>query len=117
MNTNTQTQEPRGHRFLLGLLTGTFVAAGLAMWFAPRSVSELRQRVADTAKGLGDRVSHQYQRASDRVGDAVDDLTRKGQDVRDDIADVVAHGAHEVEHYATAARTDGTADATRSANG
>lgn len=101
---NTQIQEPRDHHFVLGLLTGAFVAAGLAMWFAPRSASELRQRVAGAAKGLGSRVSHEYHLASARVGDAVDDLTRKGQDVRNDIADVVAHGAREVEQHAKDAK-------------
>jgi hypothetical protein len=32
--------------------------------------------------------------------------TRKGQAVRDDVAESVARGAREVERYATAAKTD-----------
>jgi gas vesicle protein len=91
---NTQTQERRDHRFAIGLLTGTFVGAGLMMWLAPRMMSELRQQVTDSTKKVTARVS-----------DAVEDLTRKGEGVRDDVADVVAHSAHEVERFAMAAKT------------
>ena len=96
----------RDYGFVIGLLTGTFVGAGVAMWLAPRSASELRHRITDSATSLGKRASEEYQQASTRVGEAVDELTRKGQDVRDDVADRVARGAHEVERYATAAKTD-----------
>jgi hypothetical protein len=60
----------------------------------------------DSAKGFADRASERYQQASGRVDNAVDQLTQKGQDVRDDVADRVARGAHNVERYATAAKTD-----------
>jgi gas vesicle protein len=103
---NAHAQQHREYGFVIGLVTGTFVGAGLAMWLAPRSASDLRRRVTDSAKSLGKRVSERYQEASTRVGEAVDELTRKGQDVRDDVADVVARGAHEVETYATAVKTD-----------
>jgi gas vesicle protein len=104
---NGLTHEHRGHGFVIGLLTGTFVGAGLAMWLAPRSASELGQRVTESAMRLRKRASEHYQQTSDRVGEAVDDLTRKGRDARDDVADAVVRGAHEVERYATAAKTDG----------
>jgi len=106
---NGHMQEQRGYGFVIGLLTGTFVGAGLAMWLAPRSASELRQRLTDSATRLGKRASDHYQQASTRVGDAVDELTRQGRGARDDVADAVARGAHEVERYATAAKTDGVA--------
>ena len=121
---NAHTQEHRDYGFVIGLLTGTFVGAGLAMWLAPRSASELRRRMTDSARSLGTRASEQCQQASTRVGEAVDELTRRGQDVRDDVADAVARGAHEVERgaheveraaheverYATAAKSDRVAD-------
>ena len=119
MNAHTQenTWKNRDYRFVVGLLTGTFVGAGLMMWLAPRTASELRRRVADSAKDLGSLASEQYQQASTRVGEAVDELTRKGQGVRDDVADAVARGArevargaHEVERYATAAKSDRATD-------
>jgi gas vesicle protein len=107
---NAPTQEHRDHGFMIGLLAGTFVGVGLAMWLAPRSASELHHRVSDSARRLGQRASDQYQKASARAGEALDELTRRGQGVRDDVADAVAHGAHEVERYATAAKTDRVAE-------
>jgi gas vesicle protein len=101
-----QTQERRSYGFAMGLFAGTFVGAGLAMWLAPRMASELGARITDSAKGLGLQASEQFEQASSRVGEAVSELTRKGQDVRDDVADAVARGAHEVERYATAAKGD-----------
>ena len=100
------TEEYRGHGFAIGLLTGTFVGAGLALWLAPRMASELRKRVTDSARDLGRQASEHYEQATSRVGEAVSELTRKGQDLRDDVADVVARSAHEVERYATAAKSD-----------
>jgi hypothetical protein len=67
--------------------------------------SEIRARAIDSAKSLGDAASEQYQRTKVRVTDAVSDLTRKGQEARDGVCDVVARSAHEVERYATDAKT------------
>ena len=99
-------QEPRDYGFVVGLLTGTMIGAGLMMWLAPRVVSEIRGRITDSAANLRRQASDQYEQASGRVSDAVDDLTRKVQGVRDDAADTVARGAHEVERYAKAAKSD-----------
>ena len=101
---NANTQDNRDHGFTIGLLAGTFVGAGLMMWLAPRVRSEVRQRLGDSAADLGKRATEQYEQAGTRVGAAVDELTRKGQGVRNNIADTVARGAREVERYATAAK-------------
>lgn len=103
---NAYVKEHRDNGFAIGLLTGTFVGAGLALWLGSRSAAELRRRMTDSARNLGQRASDRYQQASARVGDAVDEITRKGQDARDHAADAVARGAHEVERYATAAKSD-----------
>ena len=102
---DTYTQERRGYGFVIGLLTGTCIGAGLAMVFAPRSGSDLRQQMADSAKNLGERASEQYQQVSTRVGEAVDALTRRGQDVRDDVAETVAQSARDVEQFANSAKS------------
>ena len=93
---NAPTQEHRGYGFVIGLLTGTCVGAGLAMWLTPRSASELRKKITDSAAGLRRRASEQYQQTSTCVVEAVEELTRKGQDIRDEVAETVARGAHEV---------------------
>jgi gas vesicle protein len=94
----TPMQEGRNYGFAIGVLTATFVGAGLALLFAPR-VSALRNRLTESAKSLGRQTSA-------RVGETVDTLRDNAQDVRDDVADVVARSAHEVERFATAARSD-----------
>ncbi len=103
---NEHAQEHRDYGFVIGLLAGSFVGAGLVMWLAPRTASELRQRMTDSARSLGERASERYQQTTTRVGEAVEEVTRKGQDVRDAVVGAVGRGAHEVERYATAAKSD-----------
>ncbi|MEO8678245.1 MAG: YtxH domain-containing protein [Vicinamibacterales bacterium] len=100
-------QEQRSYGFIVGLLTGTLIGAGLALWLTPNSAAELRGRATDAAKGLGKRATDRYQQASARVGDKVEDITRRANDVRDEVASSVARGAREVERLATAAKSDG----------
>jgi gas vesicle protein len=102
---DTQTQERRHYGFAIGLMTGAFVGAGLALWLAPRAASELGERLADSAKGLGERASERLRDVNARVGDAVDEVTRTGQGVRDEVAEVVARSAREVERFAVASST------------
>ena len=101
-DTNSNAQEPQPYGFLIGMMAGTVIGAGLAMWLAPRAASELRERLTDSARSFGNLVGQQHQRASDSVATMAEDLTRRAQGVRDNIAEVVAHRAHEVEDYATA---------------
>jgi gas vesicle protein len=100
------TQESRDHGFVIGLLAGTMIGAGLMAWLAPRVVAEIRGRISDTAGNLRRQASDQYDQVAGRVTETVDDLTRKVQGVRDDAADAVARSAHEVERYAKAAKSD-----------
>ena len=99
------SKDSRHYGFALGLLTGTCIGAGLALLFAPRLASELRERLTDSAKDLGQRVTDGYEQVTTRIGQTAADVARKGQDVRDEVADAVARGAHEVERYAKAAKT------------
>ena len=106
MTINTNTQERRDYTLLVGLLMGTFVGAGLAMWCAPRSNSELRERLTDSADKMGNRASGRYPQGGARIRDMVDELAKKGQSVRSDVADPVQHSAHEAARVLTATRTD-----------
>ena len=99
-------RERRDYGFLFGLMTGTFVGAGLAIWLVPRAASELRSKLTESLDDVGNRASGQFQQASARVGETVDQITRKGQGVRDDVAEAVARGAREVERYATVVQTE-----------
>ena len=99
-----ETQVRRDHGFIIGFLTGTAIGAGLAMWFAPRMAGEIRDRLADSASALNDRAVEGYRAASTTVRETVDDLTGRSRDVRNDVADAVARGAHEVERMATSVK-------------
>ena len=51
--------------FMMGLLTGTVLGAGLGMLLAPRAGSELRGTIGEQARTLGNRASEQYRRAAE----------------------------------------------------
>ena len=57
-----------GGSFVMGLLTGTVLGAGLGMLFAPKSGSELRNQVAEQAGNLANTASEGYRRASEAAG-------------------------------------------------
>lgn len=103
---HSETREQRPYGFVIGLLAGTVVGAALAMWLAPDAASELRERVGQSARTLGKRASEGYRRTAAHVSDAVDEVAKKGQAVRDEVAEAVARGAHEVERQAKAAKSD-----------
>lgn len=110
---NTSQQERRGYGFVIGLLAGTVAGAGLAMWLAPVAAAEIRERVSDSARRIRRRANEQYEQAGARVSEVVEDITRKRDDVRDQVAGAVARGAHEVargarevERAATAAKSN-----------
>jgi gas vesicle protein len=107
---NTRSQTHANHNFLIGLMTGSAIGAGLAILFAPRLASELRQRVTDSATDLGNAASRRYQDVTTRIADVVDEVTTRGQAIRDDVADAVGLGAREVEQLAMASKTQHTAN-------
>jgi gas vesicle protein len=93
--------------FFIGLAMGASLGAGLAIWLAPRLRAELRQRLNDSAAALNTSASGRYQEVRVRVEDAVDDLTKQGVGIRNDIAEAIARGAQGVERIANAAKIKG----------
>jgi len=65
-------RDDRGGSFLMGLLAGTILGAGLGMLFAPKSGSELRSQIGDQAGRLRDAANETYTQASGKVGHMVD---------------------------------------------
>lgn len=53
--------EQSGASFMLGMLTGAFVGAGLALLFAPKPGHEIRHRLGEQYRGLADRMGEQAQ--------------------------------------------------------
>lgn len=65
-------REDGGGSFLMGLLAGTVLGAGLGMLFAPKAGSELRNQLSEQAGRLRSTATDTYQQASDKVGQMVD---------------------------------------------
>lgn len=51
--------EPSGANFMLGILTGALVGAGVALLFAPKSGTEMRAQLGEQYRGIADRVGEQ----------------------------------------------------------
>ena len=67
-----EREEEGGGSFLMGLLAGTVLGAGLGMLFAPKAGSELRNQLSEQAGRLRHTADDTYHRASDRVTQIVD---------------------------------------------
>ena len=65
-------REDNGGSFLMGLLAGTVLGAGLGMLFAPRAGSELRNQLTEQAGRLRSTAGDTYHQASDKVSHMVD---------------------------------------------
>jgi gas vesicle protein len=61
-----------GGSFLMGLLAGTVLGAGLGMLFAPKSGSELRNQLTEQAGRLKSTAGETYTQASGKVSQMVD---------------------------------------------
>jgi gas vesicle protein len=65
-------REDGGGSFLMGLLAGTVLGAGLGMLFAPKPGSELRNQLGEQAGRLRSTATDTYQQASEKVSQIVD---------------------------------------------
>ena len=65
-------REDGGGSFLMGLLAGTVLGAGLGMLFAPRPGSELRNQLTEQAGRLKSTANDAYSQASGKVNQMVD---------------------------------------------
>lgn len=76
-------REEGGGSFLMGLLAGTVLGAGLGMLFAPKAGSELRSQlgssIADGTGRLREVADQTYSQASDKVSQMMD----RGRDAYD----------------------------------
>jgi hypothetical protein len=65
-------REDGGGSFLMGLLAGTVLGAGLGMLFAPKAGSELRNQVSEQAGRLRTTANDAYSQAQEKVSQIVD---------------------------------------------
>jgi hypothetical protein len=77
-----EEQESGGGSFMMGLLTGTVLGAGLGMLFAPKAGTDLRNQLGEQANSLGRAAGEQYRRASEAASGVVDKAREKVEQVR-----------------------------------
>jgi hypothetical protein len=65
-------REDGGGSFLMGLLAGTVLGAGLGMLFAPKTGSELRNQIGEQAGRLRTTAADGYSQATEKVSQIVD---------------------------------------------
>ena len=65
-------REDGGGSFLMGLLAGTVLGAGLGMLFAPKAGNELRTQLGEQAGRLRSTANDTYHQATDKVSKIVD---------------------------------------------
>jgi gas vesicle protein len=90
-------REDGGGSFLMGLLAGTVLGAGLGMLFAPKAGAEVRKQLSeqatrfrstatDTIQQASEKLSQASQQASEKIGQAsekVSQIVDRGRDAYD----------------------------------
>jgi gas vesicle protein len=89
-----------GGSFVMGLLTGTVLGAGLGMLFAPKSGSELRNQLSEQAGNFANSASQQYRRATEAASDWAERGREASRDIYDKARDAVSRGTDEAQRYA-----------------
>ena len=97
---NNSDNNGGGGSFVMGLLTGTVLGAGLGMLFAPKAGADLRNQVRDTAGNLANNASDGYRRAAETAGQ----YAERGRDMAGDLAGRAREAAETASHYAERGR-------------
>jgi gas vesicle protein len=92
-----------GGGFMMGLLTGTVLGAGLGMLLAPKAGSELRGAIGEQARNLSNAASEQYKQARETAGT----WAERGREMVDKARDAVQRGADEARNYASGSTGSG----------
>ena len=89
-------REEGGGSFLMGLLAGTVLGAGLGMLFAPKAGSELRSQLgtqlSDQTGRLREVADQSYQQASEKVSQIVDRGREAYDRARSSVGNMAAAG-------------------------
>jgi gas vesicle protein len=104
--------EGGGGSFVMGLLTGTVLGAGLGMLFAPKAGSELRNQLSEQAGSLASQAQEGVRKAQEsanewagRGREVYDKARETGREAYDKARDAVSRGADEAQRYVREAST------------
>ena len=88
-----------GQSFMLGLVTGAMLGAGLAMLFAPRRGSELRSQLSDAATTVANSASRTYRQATDTATEWAERGREVGGQAVRKARQAIKKGAEQAERY------------------
>ena len=101
--TDRVEREDGGGSFLMGLLAGTVLGAGLGMLFAPKAGAEVRKQLSEQATRLrstatdtihqaSDKLSQVSQQASEKLGKVTQQASAKVGQTSDKVSQMVDRG-------------------------
>src|SRR5688572_15826339 len=92
---NQYDNEGSGGGFILGLVAGVALGAGLGMLLAPKTGNELRGQLGEQARTFGNKASEQYRRASETATT----WAERGREMVNQAKDAAYRGAEEARNY------------------
>ncbi len=93
--------EGGGGGFMMGLLAGTVLGAGIGMLLAPKAGAELRGQLGEQARNLGSVANEQYKKASD----SATEWAEKGREFVGQAREAVVRGVDDARAAASPAST------------
>jgi gas vesicle protein len=85
-------REDGGGSFLMGLLAGTVLGAGLGMLFAPKAGADVRKQLSEQATRLRSTATDTIHQASEKLTQASNQASEKVSQIVDRGRDVVERG-------------------------
>jgi gas vesicle protein len=95
--------EQSGASFVLGMMTGAFIGAGVALLFAPKSGQEMRQQLGEQYRGLADRVGETTQSLRESAQTLKEQGRERVQRLTSQLSDRMSSGQERTTGYETPA--------------
>ena len=97
--------------FMMGLLTGAVVGAGIGMLFATKSGSELRNQLSEQVGALANQAQEGYRKVTENAGqlgekgkEAAGEWAERGKDMYGKARGAVSRRAEEAQKYVRVSR-------------
>jgi gas vesicle protein len=90
-------REDGGGSFLMGLLAGTVLGAGLGMLFAPKTGTELRSQLGESANRLRSTAEGTYGQATEKVHQMMDRGREAYDRARSSVESATEHAGEKIQ--------------------
>ena len=94
-------REDGGGSFLMGLLAGTVLGAGLGMLFAPKAGAEVRKQLSEQASRLRSSATDTYNQASEKLNQTYSQASEKVNQASEKVSQIVDRGREAYERAKT----------------